>query len=248
MAGFSNITASEAIMFADNASFDGTERGGRMTADGELWIGSTASPHVRKATLTNGNNITFTNGTGSITANVTGTSNHSVQVGNATGSLTSIATGTTGQVLQSAGASADPAWVTPPGYTLSMSSQSSASCNASTTYYFSDVTAGTLITGTTATIYLIAPFSGTLKAVFGSFRKVGNAVTGNSTVNVVVNGAATVVSNTVTFASAAGGFNPFSNSAMSVAITAGDKIEFNLATGAISAPVLIWYNVTALIQ
>jgi len=49
MGGFSSITGQETIMFADNASFDGTDRGGRMTTDGQLWIGSTAAPHVRAA-------------------------------------------------------------------------------------------------------------------------------------------------------------------------------------------------------
>ena len=52
MAGTSNITNSESIMFADNASFDGTERGGKMNADGQLWIGSTSLPHVRLGSIT----------------------------------------------------------------------------------------------------------------------------------------------------------------------------------------------------
>jgi hypothetical protein len=52
MAGFSNITGDESIMFADNASFDGTERAGKLTTNGQLWIGSTASPHVQKGILT----------------------------------------------------------------------------------------------------------------------------------------------------------------------------------------------------
>lgn len=47
MAGFSNITGDESIVYADNASFDGTERGGKMTTNGQLWIGATAAPHVR---------------------------------------------------------------------------------------------------------------------------------------------------------------------------------------------------------
>src|ERR1044071_7017688 len=47
MAGSSYISGDESIIFADNASFDGTERGGKMTTNGQLWIGSTASPHVK---------------------------------------------------------------------------------------------------------------------------------------------------------------------------------------------------------
>lgn len=52
MAGFSNITGDESIMFADNASFDGTERNGKLTTNGQLWIGSSSSPHVKKGTIT----------------------------------------------------------------------------------------------------------------------------------------------------------------------------------------------------
>lgn len=52
MPGFNGISGSESIMFADNASFDGTQRGGAMTTDGQLWIGSTASNHVKVGTLT----------------------------------------------------------------------------------------------------------------------------------------------------------------------------------------------------
>lgn len=67
MAGFSSVTGDEAIMFADNASFNGTQRGGKMTTDGQLWIGSTASPHVKLGTLTAGSGISITPGSGSIT-------------------------------------------------------------------------------------------------------------------------------------------------------------------------------------
>lgn len=67
MGGFSSITGDETIMNADNASFDGTERGGKMTTDGQLWIGSTASPHVKLGNLTStGGSITITNGSGTI--------------------------------------------------------------------------------------------------------------------------------------------------------------------------------------
>lgn len=52
MAGFSSITGDESIMFADNCSFDGTQRGGKMTTNGQLWIGSTASPHVKLGSIT----------------------------------------------------------------------------------------------------------------------------------------------------------------------------------------------------
>lgn len=58
MAGFSTFRGDEAIMNADNISFDGTDRGGKMTTNGQLWIGSTLSNrannggHVRLGSLT----------------------------------------------------------------------------------------------------------------------------------------------------------------------------------------------------
>jgi len=72
MSGSSNITGDESILFCDNMSFNGTERGGKMTTDGELWIGSTVAPHVRKGTLVQGTGITITPGSGTITIGLSG--------------------------------------------------------------------------------------------------------------------------------------------------------------------------------
>lgn len=72
MPGFSNLSGSESIMFADNASFDGTERDGALSQDGELWIGSSdVSQHVKKGFITGSGGITITNGDGTI--NIAGT-------------------------------------------------------------------------------------------------------------------------------------------------------------------------------
>lgn len=70
--GSSSITGDETIGFFDNMSFDGTDRGGKMTTDGELWIGSTAAPHVVKGSLTAGSGVTITNGPGTIEIAATG--------------------------------------------------------------------------------------------------------------------------------------------------------------------------------
>src|SRR5574338_4571 len=68
-----------------------------------------------------GNNITTTGNSSpnTLTIDVTGTTNHAVQIGNATGSLTSIPVGTNGQVLIGA-TGADPAFatLTSPGNTI----------------------------------------------------------------------------------------------------------------------------------
>ncbi len=52
MAGNSSVTGLETITFTDNMSFDGTKRGGAMTTNGELFIGSTSLPHIRKGFIT----------------------------------------------------------------------------------------------------------------------------------------------------------------------------------------------------
>lgn len=84
--GSSSVTGDETILFADNMSFDGTARGGKMTMDGQLWIGSGTARHVRKGTLSGSNGITIVNGPGTITiqgsggtVTGTGTDNHIVR-------------------------------------------------------------------------------------------------------------------------------------------------------------------------
>jgi hypothetical protein len=80
--GSSHITGLETIIFADNASFDGTERAGALSLNGELWIGSTAAPHVVKNTLTQGAGISISNGAGSITIANTGVLTAATLTGN----------------------------------------------------------------------------------------------------------------------------------------------------------------------
>ncbi len=72
MAGSSNVSGQESILFADNASFDGTQRGGALGLDGEIWIGSSTSPHVVKGVITGGPGVTISNGPGTIQVNLSG--------------------------------------------------------------------------------------------------------------------------------------------------------------------------------
>ncbi len=73
MSGFTVITGQESIMYSDNASFDGTKRDGKMTSDGQMWIGSAISPHVRLGTLgSSDSSITWTVGNGTLTGQVAG--------------------------------------------------------------------------------------------------------------------------------------------------------------------------------
>ena len=110
-------------------SLDGTERGGKLDTDGQLWVGSSTLPKVRKSTLTSDSSLTMTyseptSTTGQISASINGpipvatggtgvstTTAYTVQCGGTTSTepLQSIASvGTSGQVLSSNGAGALP--------------------------------------------------------------------------------------------------------------------------------------------
>lgn len=58
MPGSNSIRGDQSIIFADNLSFDGTQRAGAMNTDGQLFIGATASDrannggHVRIGAIT----------------------------------------------------------------------------------------------------------------------------------------------------------------------------------------------------
>lgn len=68
MAGFDNDT-----MYADNVDFSGSATPSpQVLLDGQLLIGSTATPHIKVNTLTAGAGITITNGSGAITIAATG--------------------------------------------------------------------------------------------------------------------------------------------------------------------------------
>lgn len=91
------LTAGSGISVTNGAgsiTIANTHTQGAVTFNGDS--GSATGTTIN---LSGGNNIT-TSATGStVTFNVSGTTNHAVQVGNATNSLTSLAVGTTGQVL-----------------------------------------------------------------------------------------------------------------------------------------------------
>jgi hypothetical protein len=73
MAGFNSVTGDESIIYCDNMSFDGTQRSGKMTADGELFIGNANVPHIRKGMLTSpGGTIAFGYSAPNITADLVG--------------------------------------------------------------------------------------------------------------------------------------------------------------------------------
>jgi hypothetical protein len=112
-----------------------------VATNGQIPIGSTgANPVI--ALPTNGSNISWVGGAGTLTANLSGTTNNAVQIGNVGGSLTSLAVGTNGQVLLGAtGAAPAFANLTSTGGTISFTTganslnleTSSATANSFTT-------------------------------------------------------------------------------------------------------------------
>lgn len=114
MAGFDND-----VMYADNVDFSGGNPvSSKILSNGQLLIGSTVAPNIRVNTPSNGNNIQWSFGSGTITAAVVGPpsptslTNHGVVIGQGTSALVATATGSSGQVLQSGGAGADPSYST----------------------------------------------------------------------------------------------------------------------------------------
>lgn len=69
--GSSSVTGLGTYLFADNMSFDGTPRGGGLVSDGDLWIGSSTAPNVRKGSLASNGTIGIATGNGTITLSVT---------------------------------------------------------------------------------------------------------------------------------------------------------------------------------
>lgn len=88
MGGFSQVRDNEygSVMNADNVSFDGTERGGVVTTNGQLLIGATVAPHIRVGTLTSPDaSVTITNGPGTIALTIAAGSTAVLQLATDTG-------------------------------------------------------------------------------------------------------------------------------------------------------------------
>ncbi len=83
--------------------------------------GNTGSISGSTVTIEGGNNITTSGSAATMTVNVSGTTNHAVQIGNSTGSLSSVAVGATNTVLLG-NTSADPSFGTVPNAALTNSS------------------------------------------------------------------------------------------------------------------------------
>lgn len=98
---------SGSIVWADNIDTSGgnpaTEQ---VTTDGQLLIGSTASPNIRVGTITAGSGISVVNGSGSITISATASGDVSGP-GSSTDNAIARFDGTTGKIIQNSGVTID---------------------------------------------------------------------------------------------------------------------------------------------
>lgn len=75
--------------------------------------GAARPPTAGNINVVGTGSITVAGAASTLTAQLTGLTNHALQVGAGTATLTQLATGSVGQVLQSGGAGGDPTWSTP---------------------------------------------------------------------------------------------------------------------------------------
>ena len=88
MPGFDNgVVYATNVDFSQSSAVSGTAQ---VTADGQLLIGSTASPNIRVATLTAGTGVSITNGAGSITIGLNGSVVGETITGNTGGALSPV--------------------------------------------------------------------------------------------------------------------------------------------------------------
>ncbi len=114
--------------------------------------GNTGSISGSTVTIEGGNNITTSGSAATMTVNVSGTTNHAVQIGNSSGSLSSVAVGATNTVLLG-NTGADPSFGTVPNAALT---NSSITLNSGTGI---SVTGSPVSLGGSATIALSTPVS-----------------------------------------------------------------------------------------
>jgi hypothetical protein len=196
-------------------------------------------------TFNNGNNITWTGSPvslgGNITANLTGTTNHAVQIGNASGSLTSISLGTNGQVLIGA-TGADPAFATLTSSDSSITFTPGA--NSLSLQVTGGTTTGKTITGNTGgaraptggnwnivTSNATAVLSGVSSTLTIDFN-ITNLVLGSSLPSLTSGTANVGVGNGVLAAITSGGANTVIGSSAGISLTTGtNNVLIGAGTG-----------------
>lgn len=137
--------------------------------------------------------------------------------------------GSSGEVLISNGAGALPTFQAPGGYTLFCVTFSSSPADA-TTYFLSMSQAMTTYTASgNADTRLYVPKAGTILACYGVVTVGGTlGSAGSSTLSIRLNNTTdTTVSSSIPMTSAS---NTFNNSGLSIAVSAGDYIEFKWLT------------------
>jgi hypothetical protein len=192
MAGFSSITGQQSIMFADNCSFDGTMRGGAMTTNGQLWIGSTASPHVILGSLTSPlSTITIGYSSPNITIDINGSKIGETITGNSGGALSPTA-GNWNILGSSIVAGTTPVTTVGSGSTLTIEvqkSQAIASTNASnvglaafnSSQFTVDANGFVALSGTGPGLTITGNSGGALSPTAGNWNIFGSSVAAGTT-------------------------------------------------------------------
>jgi hypothetical protein len=153
-----------------------------------------------------------------------------------TGSIQSIAAlGTSGDVLTSNGAGALPTFQAASsgglGFILSVQTSDGAPADSTTYYMQESQQMDSATTSNIASVQYVIPVNCTLTKCYGTITVIGTlASTENSTLSIRVNDTTdTTVTSTLKMNAAS---NTFSNTGLSISLSAGDFISFKLATPA----------------
>lgn len=144
--------------------------------------------------------ITVAGSVSTLTAQLTGLTNHAIQIGAGTATLTQLAIGSTGQVLQ-ANSSADPTWSTATYPSTTTINQILYSSAANTVSGLATANQGVLTTGTTG-IPVITAIATNGQIIIGSTAGAPAAATLSAGNGISITNA----SNSITIASVQGGF------------------------------------------
>ena len=157
-----------------------------------------------------GNNITV-NTVGTVaTVNVSGTTNHAVQVGNALGALTSIGIGLAGQVLTSNGPGLDPSFQALPGFALTFNGNTGSATPAANVIIFNTANATPIFAAAGNTLLLNFGLQNLLLGSSGSGITTGllNVGVGLSALSSITSGVSNAAVGTSALSSnSTGGFN-----------------------------------------
>lgn len=176
-------------------------------------------------------------------------SQYQIVLGSNNKNLKTISNGTSGYVLTSNGSSSDPsfqAYPSPTKYALTVES-ARGTLAASTTYFLPQ---GLVISGFTssgnASTRIYFPQTGTITKCYFGFREEAGGTSNTYTLSLRLNNTSdTTIDSAINLSST--GYAG-SNTALSIAVSAGDYVEYKLMTPSGTAPTNVSFTGTILIQ